>query len=86
MRLFVARCKIVATLFQTIAVQRIRRWHWQHGELAMIRKIKRRFRKYRLDNQPRYPELFVTLDYTFAAAQTVAVIAVFGIIIFTVTG
>jgi len=52
----------------------------------MIRKIKRRIRKYRLGNQPRYPELFVTLDYTFAAVQTVAVIAVFGIIISTVTG
>ncbi len=50
----------------------------------MINKIKRRARKYRMVNQPRYPGFFSTLDFTFAAVQTLAVVAVFAVILFSV--
>ena len=43
----------------------------------MLRKMTRRIRKYRLENQPRYPGLFSTLDLTLFALQTLAVVAVF---------
>ncbi len=52
---------------------------------TVIKKIKRRAHKYRMVNQPRYPALFSTLDLTFAAAQTLAVVAVFAVILHSVT-